>query len=198
MPFPRPRVPETVAGSHDHAAELFRGAAWHYARYRLPYPPELLNLISTEFGLDGAGRLLDLGCGTGQLAIPLSARFQEVVGVDVSHEMLEEAGGQAAAMGVANITWREMPAEQISPTLGEFKLVTLASSFHWMDRDVVLRRCYDLLIPRGGVAILGMGSFWNSPEPWALAVIDLVTKKMGGKRRDGGGGGGVIPLVAAR
>lgn len=172
---------------HDHAAELFLGTAWHYARYRLPYPPELLDLLSSEFGLDGAGRLLDLGCGAGQLAIPLSAWFQEVVGVDVSHEMLEEAREQAAAAGVAKITWLEMPAEQVSPALGRFRLVTMGSSFHWMDRDVVLQRCHDLLTPGGGVAILGMGSFWNSPEPWTLAVIDLVRKWLGDERRAGDG-----------
>lgn len=166
---------------------LFQGTAWYYARYRLPYPPELLNFISLAFALDGTGRLLDLGCGTGQLAIPLSTRFQEVVGVDVSHEMLEEARHQAAQAGADNITWLEMPAEAVSPALGEFKLVTLGSSFHWMDRDAVLQRCYDLLMPEGGVAILGMQSFWNSPEPWALAVVNLVRRWLGEARRAGDG-----------
>jgi hypothetical protein len=42
---------------------LFAGTAYYYARYRGPYPTALIADIVTHFGLDGAGRLLDLGCG---------------------------------------------------------------------------------------------------------------------------------------
>ncbi|WP_353615266.1 MULTISPECIES: class I SAM-dependent methyltransferase [unclassified Mycobacterium] len=46
-------------------------------------------------GLDGAGRLLDLGCGTGQLALPLAGHVTEAVGVDPEADMLTEATRQA-------------------------------------------------------------------------------------------------------
>ena len=49
--------------------------------------------------LEWHGRLLDLGCGTGQLAIPLRDRFEAVVGVDASAEMIAEARRQAEAAG---------------------------------------------------------------------------------------------------
>jgi SAM-dependent methyltransferase len=46
---------------------------------------------------------LDLGCGTGRLAIPLAARGYQVLGVDLSHRMLEQmlakAGSTQAADG---------------------------------------------------------------------------------------------------
>jgi hypothetical protein len=48
---------------------LFEGAAWYYARYRPQYPPALFELLSEVFQLDGKGRLLDLGCGAGLIAI---------------------------------------------------------------------------------------------------------------------------------
>jgi hypothetical protein len=51
---------------------LFAGAAGFYARYRPGYPAELVAEVVRRFALTGAGRLLDLGCGTGQLTIPLT------------------------------------------------------------------------------------------------------------------------------
>ena len=69
---------------------MFKGAAPYYARYRPGYPPELLDQLAVAAGLDGTGRLLDLGCGPGPLAVPLARHFDEVVAVDVEAEMLAE------------------------------------------------------------------------------------------------------------
>src|SRR5213080_3462579 len=45
------------------------------------------------------GRLIDLGCGTGRLLIPLAQRGYRVLGVDLSAEMLTVAAAQARAAG---------------------------------------------------------------------------------------------------
>jgi SAM-dependent methyltransferase len=47
------------------------------------------------------GRLVDLGCGTGRLAIDFAGRGFAVLGVDLSEEMLRVAAGKAAQAGVA-------------------------------------------------------------------------------------------------
>ncbi|WP_063856504.1 hypothetical protein [Kitasatospora griseola] len=60
---------------------LFAGAAEHCARGRLPYAPGLAQALARALQLDGAGRLLDLGCGPGTLALGLAGLFGEVVGV---------------------------------------------------------------------------------------------------------------------
>ena len=48
----------------------------------------------------GPGRLVDLGCGTGRLLIPLARRGWWVLGVDLSPEMLARACDKAAEVGV--------------------------------------------------------------------------------------------------
>ena len=123
--------------------------------------------LRTAFGLDGTGRLLDLGCGTGDVARPLHADFEEVVGVDSSPEMIAEPRRQSTWAGIANIRWLCMLAEEISDQLGHFRLVTLGNSFHWMRRDEVLDKAYDLLEPGGGLGILGNpGGIWDGKESW--------------------------------
>src|SRR5262245_22519753 len=47
------------------------------------------------------GRLLDLGCGTGRLLMPLAQRGYWCLGVDLSAEMLRVAAEKARAAGVS-------------------------------------------------------------------------------------------------
>jgi SAM-dependent methyltransferase len=168
--------------------DLFSGTAGYYARYRVGYPPELLDDLATACGLDGRGRLLDLGCGTGQLAIPLRDRFETVVGVDASAEMIAEARRQAEAVGATTITWLVSSAEAITPALGRFRLVTIGGAFHWMQHDEVMRRCRDVLEPGGALALVGGGgSVWNGSEPWEQAVVEVIQRWLGTERRAGQG-----------
>jgi SAM-dependent methyltransferase len=81
--------------------DLFMGTAKYYARYRPGYPEPFFAHIVERFRLDGTGRLLDLGCGTGQLALPLAGRFQEVVGMDPEPEMLAAAGARQGRRALA-------------------------------------------------------------------------------------------------
>lgn len=135
--------------------QLFTGTAAYYSRFRSTYPPELFDLIAKTFALDGKGRLLDLGCGPGNVFLGLHQYFEEVVAVDINSEMLAEARLRAENLGVKNIVLLERPAEEIGPDLGSFRFVTMGRSFHWMQHDLVLRKVWEILEPDGGLALLG-------------------------------------------
>jgi ubiquinone/menaquinone biosynthesis C-methylase UbiE len=83
---------------------LFAGTAWYYARYRPGYPAEFFERVIERFGLDGRGRLLDLGCGTGQIILTLSGLVERAVGMDPDQDMLSEAKLAARHAGADNVT----------------------------------------------------------------------------------------------
>jgi SAM-dependent methyltransferase len=57
-----------------------------------------------EFAGDGGGPILEFGVGTGRLAVPLARRGFEVVGVDISEEMLAQLRAKPGAEGVTTVT----------------------------------------------------------------------------------------------
>jgi SAM-dependent methyltransferase len=160
--------------------DLFATTAEYYARYRPGYPPAVFDRIRAAFGLDETGRLLDIGCGTGEIARQLHADFENVLGLDISKEMLAEAERQSAQAGITNCQWLCMPAEDISEELGKFHLATLASSFHWMNQAVVLERVYALIDPGGGLVIMGNpGGLWAGDDPWERVAQEVLQRWIG-------------------
>jgi SAM-dependent methyltransferase len=148
----------------------FQGTAPFYARY-VAYPSSLFTLLERECALDGHGRLLDLGCGTGQLTVPLAPLFENAIGLDLEPEMVQEAERVAREAGAGNIRWICGAAEELSPSLGSFRLATIGVAFHWMDRAKVLDLLYDMLDDGGAVALVqhpGRESSWSGPDPWSM------------------------------
>jgi ubiquinone/menaquinone biosynthesis C-methylase UbiE len=131
---------------------LFAGAAGYYERGRLPYAPGLADAFARSLGLDGRGRLLDVGCGPGTVTLPLAPLFEAVTGLDPDAEMLARAARAAARRGVSNATWVRQRAEALPAGLGHFRVVIFAASFHWTDRPRVAAAVATMLDP-GGAAV---------------------------------------------
>ena len=174
---------------------LYEGSAPFYAAGRLPYPDEIALVLGRELGLDGTGRLLDVGCGPGSLTLVLADLFDEVVGMDADAGMIEEARRRAEHLGCGNTRWVLGRAESLSPAYGAFRLVTLAQSFHWMERSRVAALLFSLLIPGGAVVHVGAtthrgstgGTALPGPPPPRDRIDELVKSYLGPVRRAGRG-----------
>src|SRR5215469_1394588 len=77
-------------------ADLYRGTAEWYDAYRPPYPRELIDTLTSTIGADGTGRLLDIACGTGQVAFALRSYFAEIWAADQEPAMIAVAARKAA------------------------------------------------------------------------------------------------------
>jgi len=75
-------------------------------------------------------RVLDVGCGSGQLAVALAPLVAHVTGVDLTPAMLDQARALQAKAGVANVDWMEADSLGLPVADGAFDLVISRSMFH--------------------------------------------------------------------
>jgi SAM-dependent methyltransferase len=141
---------------------VFKGTAGYYRQGRKPYAPGLASTLAERLGLDGRGRLLDVGCGPGTVALCFAALFGSIVGLDSDRDMLVEAERAAAEERITTATWVQMRAEKLPASLGAFRVVSFGQSFHWMDRPRVAATVRDMLEPGGAVVQVDL---WHTSPP---------------------------------
>ena len=166
-----PSGPRRLSPKLAFRTDLYRGTAPFYDRYRPPYPQRLFDDLCRRLPVSGKGRLLDLACGTGQIAIPLAPQFAEIVAVDQEEETVAFGQTKAASLDLPNIVWVVGSAETVD-LLGSFELVTIGNAFHRLDREVVASRVFSWLRPGGGVAVVWSDA-WIGDAPWQQALAAL-------------------------
>ncbi|ROO52818.1 ubiquinone/menaquinone biosynthesis C-methylase UbiE [Micromonospora sp. Llam0] len=148
----------------------------YYHKYRRGYPSPVIDALVAALQLRDDDIVVDLGCGTGQLTLPLARRVRAVVGMDPEPDMLERARDVAGKQDTTNVTWilgadSDIPALGAlldSPTLGA---VTIGQALHWMDPDTLFNNLAPLVRNGGGVAILTNGSpAWLQDTTWSKSL----------------------------
>ncbi len=108
-------------------------------------------------------RVLDLGCGTGQLTRRLGEQFPDatIVGADLSDGMLERATERAEADDAfTNVGgFIRADAQQLPLTDQSFDVVTCTESFHWYrDQEAAVAELARLLRPGGRLVIASIAT----------------------------------------
>lgn len=164
-----------VAAKLRYRKDLYKGTAEYYDRFRPSYPAMLLDDLRARVRRGDTARLLDLACGTGQVAFALAADFGDVVAVDQEAESVEFAKRKAQRLGIANIRWTAAAAEDVA-LAGAFDLVAIGNAFHRLDRDAVARRLVRHLFERGCVALLWSGTPWRGDRRWQRVLHDTLER----------------------
>jgi SAM-dependent methyltransferase len=165
------RDAQAMAGELRYRKDLYAGTAEHYDRFRPPYPEPLLDDLRARVPLGASSRVVDLACGTGQIAFALAAGVGEVCAIDQEPEFVAFGESKARRLGVANIRWTAGSAESIAFD-GAFDLVAIGNAFHRLDRNAVAARLVAHLRPHGCVALLWGGGPWAGDAPWQQALHD--------------------------
>jgi ubiquinone/menaquinone biosynthesis C-methylase UbiE len=161
---------------------FFREKAGYYARYRRGYPASVFDAIIAGFDLTSVSEILDLGCGTGNVAIPLAERGFRIHAVDPEPEMLAEGQRCARDLKACRIHWQIGSDSTLNGlALPPLRLCTMGMSFHWMDREKVLRTLDGMIGPGGGVACLSRNDsfFSHLQNGWGDAVRDVLREMLG-------------------
>lgn len=169
------------------SGDLFLGTADYYRRYRPRYPAETFEWIVRTFKLDGTGQLLDGGCGTGEVFVPLSAWFEHVLAVDIDPDMIRLARLATEEAKLGNVELLCTSVDEALERCASLRLATFGASFHWMDRVALGNRLYEKLEPGGGLVLVAPSSIWRGDEAWKTIVRDTIQHWLGAERRAGSG-----------
>jgi SAM-dependent methyltransferase len=128
----------------------FGKTADDYARFRAGFPDAFFDRLAA-LGFARAGmRVLDLGSGTGTIALGLAARGCRVTALDPAAPMLEQAKARAAAAGLALET-RVAKAEETGFPDATLDLVIAGQCWHWFDRPRASAEAWRVLAPGGAL-----------------------------------------------
>jgi len=136
--------------NNDWNADLYQSShsfVWEYGR-------DLLGLLAPKSG----ERILDVGCGTGQLTAEIAQAGATTVGVDQSASMIAQARGnfpslQFEVQDVCGLPYHE-----------EFDAVFSNAVLHWVKRAEEAAAAMSRALKLGGRLVLEMGGFGNNRE----------------------------------
>ncbi|KAF2213266.1 hypothetical protein CERZMDRAFT_40322 [Cercospora zeae-maydis SCOH1-5] len=132
---------------------------------------DLLDEKTKRNGDDGTFRILDVGCGSGEITVDVAEMFPEakVVGLDVSAAMLESAKVFAERRGVKNVEFVKGNVFDLGSTRGKFDVVyTHQVVAHLGDSVLGIRKMVEVVKSGGVVCLregdLASGRFWPEGE----------------------------------
>lgn len=144
-----------------------------YARHRRGFPPTLFARLEHRGWIPRSkARTVDLGTGTGAVALALAERGHEVVGVDVAEAPLAEAALKPGGMGVS---WRCAAAEDTALPAGQADVVMAGQCWHWFDRAGAAAEVMRLLRPAGDVVIAHL-DWLPRPGNVVEATVDVLER----------------------
>jgi ubiquinone/menaquinone biosynthesis C-methylase UbiE len=142
------------AGSYDNVVD-------NYEHFVDRFSPPIADWIISLAGVGGEQRVLDVGTGTGVVALEAARRLTSggVTGVDLSDGMLAVAEAKAAAMSPRPpVTFQRMDAEALTLPDESFDTVlSLYALLHFPNPRTALREMLRVLRP-GGTAVIAVGS----------------------------------------
>jgi SAM-dependent methyltransferase len=131
----------------------FDQVADDYHAVRPGYPPLLIKDVISLADIPSEGRILEIGCGTGQATIPFAQSGYQMVCLDIGPSLAALAAQNCRAYAnveIHVISFEDWPAEP-----GSFDLVISATAFHWIPPEIGYPKAARALKDTGALAIFG-------------------------------------------
>jgi SAM-dependent methyltransferase len=143
-------TPEMEALKTRLKATWMSGDYGHFATYLEPGALEFLSRIPIEPG----ARVLDVACGAGQLAIPMSRAGAKVTGVDIAANLIEQARARAQAENL-DARFEEGDAEMLPYEDDSFDIVVSLIGAMFAPRPEMVAAELKRVCRPGGKIIMG-------------------------------------------
>ena len=131
---------------------VFDAVADLYDRVRPTYPDALIDDLIALSSLPDGGRVLEIGCGTGQLTCKLARRGHQIDAVELGPSLATIARGNLATF--PRVTLHVGAFEEWPLPPEPYDLVVSATAFHWIDPAVRFEKTARALRPGGALAVV--------------------------------------------
>lgn len=134
---------------------VFDEVADQYDRIRPRYPDALFDDLIALAHIPDRGRILEVGCGTGQATAGIAPRGYPLTCLEPGLKMAALARRNLAAF--PNVALVQQTLEEFSADPGRddrFDLVMSAQAFHWVARDVRFELAANALRPGGAMGLI--------------------------------------------
>ena len=151
-----------------------------YAKYRRDLPTDQATALAGQIGLGPDDVVVDLGCGTGQLAVRLQPHCAAIIGIDPEPAMLAELRARQAPR-VLCLLGDDQVLHQLGAMCGRsVGAVVVGNALHWMDEEATLTAAAALLRPGGAVAVITQGPpMWLGTVPSQVRVRQILQRSLG-------------------
>src|SRR5687768_2470503 len=143
-----------MADARNRLRTTFDKAPSLYDEVRPGYPDDLFDDVVSLSGILPAGRILEIGCGTGQASVPFARRGYRILCIELGENMAALARRNLRGYPQAEVrigAFEESPLEERA-----FDLAISATAFHWLDAAVAYPKAARALRDGGSLAL-----FWN-------------------------------------
>jgi ubiquinone/menaquinone biosynthesis C-methylase UbiE len=133
-----------------------RAVAWDHHAQHNPGLVRVVDRVIADAGAKPSDRVVDLGCGSGQLAIRLAPHVASVLGVDVSGEMIELLEENADKARLMNVKGLAIPIEHLVLEEESVDVVVSNYALHHLrdpDKKVVVDHAARWLSPGGRLVV---------------------------------------------
>ncbi|WP_298347337.1 class I SAM-dependent methyltransferase [Ferrimicrobium sp.] len=152
-----------------------------------PNLDKVIDAVVEQAAPQASMRVLDLGCGSGQVTLRLAPSVAEITGVDISERMVARLLERAQAEGYHHVNGRVSALERLEVPAGSLDLIVSNYVFHHLNDDGkarVVGLCYGWLKPGGrlvvGDMMFGRGGTTEDRQVILQKVKLLAAKGVGG------------------
>ncbi|CAN5660827.1 class I SAM-dependent methyltransferase [soil metagenome] len=143
-----------MADDRNRLRTTFDEAASLYDEVRPGYPEDLFDDVVSLSGIPAGGRILEIGCGTGQATVPFARRGYRILCIELGENMAAVA--RRNLEGCPQTEVRTGTFEEWALQEKAFDLAISATAFHWLDPAVAYPKVARSLREGRSLAL-----FWN-------------------------------------
>lgn len=170
---------EVIQKSILSSSKIYHQLARHYDRIFAPMFQARIHATVESLQIPAGAKVLEIGVGTG-ISLTAYPPHADVLGVDLSAKMLDQAAKRVEMCGLTNVQLQPMNALDLELPNEQFDFVM---AFHVVsvvdDVERMLNEMFRVCQPGGTIVVI---NHFRSKRPWLAALIDRaspLTKRWG-------------------